>query len=221
MTTLDAREAYRLWAPTYAAETAISVLDEELARALLPPLEGKRLLDAGCGTGRRIAGIERAVGVDASIDMLNAGSACAVAAADVTALPFPCAGFDMVWCRLVLGHLSNPEPAYREFARVLRPGGHLFVTDFHADAVAAGHKRSFRDASGALHEVEHHVHDAAAHIALAERAGFTFLARQDGTIAPSVKPFYARAGRLDAYERDKGLAVVAAFLFCRAGPCAS
>jgi malonyl-CoA O-methyltransferase len=221
MTVLDAREAYRLWAPTYAAETAISVLDEALARALLPPLAGKRLLDAGCGTGRRIAGVERAVGVDASIDMLKAGGACDVAAADVNALPFPGAGFDMVWCRLVLGHLRDPEPAYCEFARVLRPGGHLFVTDFHADAVAAGHRRSFRDASGALHEVEHHVHDTAAHIALAERAGFTFLARQDGTIGPSVKPFYARAGRLDAYERDQGLAVVAAFLFCRAGPCAS
>jgi malonyl-CoA O-methyltransferase len=221
MTILDAREAYRLWAPTYAAETAISFLDEVLARALLPPLAGKRLLDAGCGTGRRIAGAAGAVGVDASLDMLNAGGARAVAAADVSALPFPPASFDMVWCRLVLGHLRDPEPAYREFAHVCRPGGLLFVTDFHADAAAAGHRRSFRDASGALHEVEHHVHDAAAHIAFAERAGFTFLARQDGTIGPAVKPFYACAGRLGAYERDFGLAVVAAFLFCRAGQCAS
>ena len=218
MTPLAAHEAYRLWAPTYAAETAISFLDEDLARALVPPLDGKRLLDAGCGTARRIGCVaaEHAVGVDASIDMITAGGTRAAAAADVRALPFAAATFDVVWCRLVLGHLADAEPAYRELARVCRPGGALFVTDFHPDAVAAGHRRSFRDGEGAVHEVEHYVHGARAHIAMAECAGFSVSTRRDGKIGPSVKPFYARAGRLDAYERDCGLAVVAAFLFRRA-----
>lgn len=222
MNTLKPRDAYRLWAPTYAAETVISFLDEELTTALLPPLADKRLLDAGCGIGRRLARGRAAlmIGVDASPEMLAAGKTTAVAAADVRALPFAARQFDMIWCRLVLGHLSNPALAYREMARVCRVGGHLFVTDFHADAVAAGHARSFRDATGTVHEVEHHVHNGAAHVAAAERASFTMVARRDGVVSPSVEPFYARAGRSTAYERDRGLAVVAAFLFLRTDRCA-
>jgi malonyl-CoA O-methyltransferase len=223
MTALEPRHAYRLWAPTYANETAISFLDEQLARALMPPLEGKRLLDAGCGIARRIADLPTAavVGVDASPEMLAVGNARNVAAADVRELPFASGAFDMVWCRLVLGHLSDPRAAYSEFARVCSPGGYLFVTDFHSDAVAAGHRRSFRDADGLVHEVEHHVHGIARHIAIAERAGFSLISQRNGVIGETVKGFYVRAGRSPAYDRDRGLAVVAGFLFRRSPRCDS
>ena len=54
MTVLDAREGYGRWASTYRSETAISHLETRLADALTPPLAGLRLLDAGCGVGRRL-----------------------------------------------------------------------------------------------------------------------------------------------------------------------
>ena len=44
MIALAPREAYRLWAPTYATETAISFIEDELARELSPSSDGKRLL---------------------------------------------------------------------------------------------------------------------------------------------------------------------------------
>jgi malonyl-CoA O-methyltransferase len=214
---MEPRQAYRLWAPTYAAETVVSFLDEELAVALSPALEGKRLLDAGCGTGRRLATDEPAlaVGIDASQDMLLAGGAGCVAAADLRALPFPPQCFDIVWCRLVLGHFIDPLPAYRQLARVCRIGGFLFASDFHADAVAAGHRRRFRDQQGMVHEIEHHAHDGGAHIAMAARAGFSVKAQRDGCVGPSVKSFYTTAGCDMAFEKDRGLALVAAFLFQR------
>jgi malonyl-CoA O-methyltransferase len=214
---MEPQQAYRLWAPTYAGETVVSFLDEELAVALSPALEGKRLLDAGCGTGRRLARIETAlaIGIDASQDMLMAGGAGCVAVADLRALPFPPQSFDIVWCRLVLGHLVDPLPAYRELARVCRIRGFLFASDFHADAVAAGHRRRFRDQQGMVHEVEHHVHDAGAHIDMAARAAFAVKAQRDACVGESVKSFYAAAGRGAAFEKDRGLALVAAFLFQR------
>jgi malonyl-CoA O-methyltransferase len=215
--TLGAEQAYRLWAPTYAEETAISLVENELAIELSPPIAGKRLLDAGCGTGRRLPGEQTtlAVGVDMCREMLVIGGKDCVAVADVRALPFPPAFFDVIWCRLVLGHVSDPLPAYRELARVCRAGGSLFVSDFHAAAVAAGHTRSFRDGSGALYAVEHHVHDAGTHIEIAGKAGFGARAQRDGRLGPSVEPLYIRAGRSSSYERDLGLPVVAAFLFER------
>ncbi len=46
MSVLTAREGYRLWAPSYAGETAISWLDQDLVGVMTPPLAGLRLLDA-------------------------------------------------------------------------------------------------------------------------------------------------------------------------------
>jgi malonyl-CoA O-methyltransferase len=217
MNAIEPRQAYRLWAPTYATETVVSFLDEELARALSPALKGKRLLDAGCGTGRRLGGHDAAlaVGVDLSLEMLQAGAAACVAVADVGDLPFLAKSFDLVWCRLVLGHVRDPAPTYREFARVCRVGGCLFVSDFHVDAIAAGHRRTFRDQKGTLHEIEHFVHDSVAHVKMAASAGFVLKARRDGLVGPSVESFYTRSGREAAYRNDRGLALVASFFFQR------
>jgi malonyl-CoA O-methyltransferase len=223
MTVLRPREAYRLWAPTYSEETAISHLDNELADRLSPPTKGRRLLDAGCGTGRRLAGSNAvlAVGVDVSVEMLSAGGQRVVAVADVRALPFPAEIFDLIWCRLVLGHLEDLRPAYRELTRVCRMGGHLYVSDFHADAASKGHTRSFRDRSGQEWAVEHHIHDRHCHANMAAAAGLSLQEHRDGCIGASVKSFYERAGRMCAFERDRGLRVVAAFLFERTRRCAS
>ena len=217
MISIAPHEAYRLWAPTYADETAISMLENDLALALSPPLAGKRLLDAGCGTGRRLTGKQAAlaVGVDICQEMLAAGDARRVAVADVRALPFPSKAFDIVWCRLVIGHIRDPLPAYRELARVCRIGGRLFLSDFHPDAVAAGHSRSFRDQSGTLYAVEHHVHSVRSHVATTKQAGFSTKGQRKGHIGRRVRPFYTRAHRDEMYRKDRGLPVVAAFLFER------
>ncbi|WP_244210738.1 class I SAM-dependent methyltransferase [Amycolatopsis kentuckyensis] len=43
-------------------------------------------------------------------------------------------GADLVVCGLALTHV----PALAEFARVLRPGGHLVLADMHPDRAAQG-----------------------------------------------------------------------------------
>ncbi|MDW5265159.1 MULTISPECIES: class I SAM-dependent methyltransferase [Acidobacteriaceae] len=208
---LDVHEAYRLWAPTYASETATSFLDEELAQEMLRGLSQTKLLDAGCGIGRRIADLSGATGIDASLEMLAAGAARNAVTGDVRAMPFASNRFDMVWCRLVLGHLPDPLRAYQEIARVCVPGGHVFVTDFHPDAATAGHQRTFTDHAGIVHEIEHYVHSD--HAQLAEAAGLYLVAYRDGVVGPSIQKFYARGIGTKAYKRDVGLKLVAAFLF--------
>jgi SAM-dependent methyltransferase len=47
---------------------------------------------------------------------------------DITTIPEPDASFDVVLCTEVLEHLPNPLEALREFARLLRPGGHMIIT---------------------------------------------------------------------------------------------
>jgi malonyl-CoA O-methyltransferase len=211
LTEISVRDTYRLWAPTYAAETATSFLDDELARKMLHALPRTQLLDAGCGIGRRIQSIPGAIGIDQSSEMLAAGGATNLVGSDIRSMPFASNRFDMVWCRLVLGHIPDPLVALREFARVCMPGGHIFVTDFHPDAAAAGHRRTLTDRIGAVHAIEHYVHTDL--VDLAAQADLELLEHRDGAVGPSVRSFYLRGIGVNAYRRDLGLKLVAAFLF--------
>jgi malonyl-CoA O-methyltransferase len=223
MTALPARDAYRLWAPTYVAETAITALECRLVDALTPPLDGRRLLDAGCGTGRRLraTGAASAVGVDLSPEMLAAGDimydpSVELLVGDVRTLPLADAAFDVVWCRLVIGHLPACAPAYAELGRVTAPGGTVIVSDFHPRAHQAGHRRTFRSA-GVVHEVEHYVHMLNDHRAAARAAGLRLVETREAPIGPNVRPFYERADRLALYDEHVGLPVVLALAFRREG----
>ena len=222
MSTLPPAEAYTLWAPRYATETVISALEYVAVESLAVELRGRRLLDVGCGVARRLtqareSGVALAVGVDLTPRMLaEARDGELLAAADVRALPVADAAFDVVWCRLVLGHLADLDAAYAELARVCAHGGRVVVTDFHPDAVGAGHRRTFRDEDGIVHEIEHHVHRPRDHRRAAAQAGLTIVHRFDRAVGETVRGFYERAGRLDAYEQQRGLAVVLALAFVRA-----
>jgi malonyl-CoA O-methyltransferase len=208
---LNVRDAYHAWAPTYADETATSALDDELAHEMLQDLPSMRLLDAGCGIGRRIRDIPGAIGIDLSPDMLAAGGARNVVAGDVREMPFASNQFDMVWCRLVLGHLPDPLRAYRELCRVCAPQGHVFVTDFHPDAILAGHRRTMTGKDGKAYAIEHYIHDN--HVELAEQAGLATVQRRSGAVGRSIRRFYEQGIGLQAYRRDLGLKLVEAMLF--------
>jgi len=222
VTTLSPAEAYALWAPHYATETVISALEYVAVESLAVELRGRRLLDVGCGVARRLtqareSGVALAVGLDLTPRMLaEARDGELLAAADVRALPIADAAFDVVWCRLVLGHLPDLDAAYAELARVCARGGRVVVTDFHPDAVDAGHRRTFRDEDGIVREIEHHVHRPRDHRRAAARAGLTIVHRFDRAVGETVRGFYERAGHLDAYEQQRGLAVVLALAFVRA-----
>lgn len=101
---------------------------------------GRRVLDAGCGGGRYTWGIAtlgaEVVAVDQSENALaSARRACAdVVEARVTFrqadllddLPLE-PGFDLVWCFGVLHHTGDTHRSFRNVARLVRPGGKLFL----------------------------------------------------------------------------------------------
>lgn len=114
-----------------------------LIRRCLP--SDARVLDAGCGAGRELQRMARAVprgevvGIDLAAGMVNAAylsarshalDNCAFVQADVSNLPPAFEGrFDLIYSCLAHHHYPEPAAATAEIHRVLRPGGIYAVID--------------------------------------------------------------------------------------------
>ena len=110
-------------------------ITDSLLRANLRQADHLRILDAGCGTGGNLAalaGFGRCMGIDYSplaLTYAQEQHAGQIARASVEELPFAARSFDLVtsfdvlYCREV----ADDKQALSEFARVLRPGGCLFI----------------------------------------------------------------------------------------------
>jgi malonyl-CoA O-methyltransferase len=216
---LPARRAYAEWAPRYDAENVVTTLERITARDLGPPVGGLRLLDVGCGTGRRLPSLAQdrptlIVGLDVVTAMLRQyRGAAPLINADILRLPVAPGAFDAVWCRLVLGHVSDLDAAYSELRRTLDDRAWLLVTDFHPNAARSGHRRTFEDETGGSHSIAFHSHEVAAHVDAARGAGLRLDGRRDACVGPVVRPLYEQAGRLEAYDAQVGLELVFGLLF--------
>jgi len=123
-------------------EHLYAVLHPLLVAALTPARDGRprRALDAGCGTGAQTALLEdlgyASHGVDVAPRLLARARArlsrSALALADVGALPYRAATFDVVaCCGSTLSFVDDPAAALRELGRVLRPRGRLLLECEH------------------------------------------------------------------------------------------
>ena len=91
------------------------------------------LLDAGCGRTapvlRKYLGrAARLIGVEL-VDFTDVSVGLELHKCDLAHIPVPDASVDLIMSRSVFEHLTDPEAVYREFARILKPGGRVvFLT---------------------------------------------------------------------------------------------
>ncbi|SDM82153.1 class I SAM-dependent methyltransferase [Nonomuraea jiangxiensis] len=176
---VDTVSGYRIWSRTYDAPNSAFDLDEPFIREIVDALPAGDALDAACGTGRLSAYLagrgHRVRGVDSSPDMLERARRRVPQAefllGELTALPVPDESVDLVVCSLALTHVSELDPVLAEFARVLRPGGHVVTADIHPEGVARGVVPSVRLPDGRPGRVATHRHLVGDYVRAALAAG--------------------------------------------------
>lgn len=136
---------YDAFAEVYSAENENSLVNAYYERpgmlALAGNVTGRRILDAGCGSGALSAALTdrgaAVTGIDASVGMLELasrrlGDDVALQMVDLRdRLPFDDGAFDDVVASLVLHYLEDWGPTLAELRRVLKPGGRLIGSVDH------------------------------------------------------------------------------------------
>jgi ubiquinone/menaquinone biosynthesis C-methylase UbiE len=151
------RESYgKIWktegtccTPSPASVKVKQVSEHSVHEALLHeimPLEGKRILDVGCGNGSTVLKIAKqvspggkAVGIDFSKEgiaeakkkavELGLGKVTEFRVADAEKLPFKDSYFDVVISECVVCLTPNKQKVLAEKTRVLKPGGKIVMHD--------------------------------------------------------------------------------------------
>jgi len=136
-------QAQRWWDPHGEFKTlhAVNPLRLQFIQSYTDPLQGRRIVDVGCGGGILSEGLARVggdvLGVDLSEDLLDiadlhgleSGVKARYRKVSVEALAGEQpASFDVVTCMEMLEHVPNPMSVVKACATLVKPGGKVFFS---------------------------------------------------------------------------------------------
>lgn len=213
--------AYDLWAAGYDNQPGNLMLDldEVLFGNLLSrvPIEGKTVVDIGCGTGRHWRKIldrqpHSLIGYDVSAGMLQKLKAKFSGATTYLLREewLPEQGnssCDLIISTLAVAHIAELEKAFTEWNRVLRPGGEIIITDYHPLALTKGGKRTFTH-HGKTVMVKNYIHPVEKVRQLAGQLGWEEIRFVQRCIDDSVKDYYEKQNALPLFESFRNVPII-------------
>lgn len=185
-------DLYAEWAPHYAAEAhnQLMAVEQQSMLQLLPSIAGRRVLDAGCGTGRyarllAARGPRAIVAIDRSAAMLAHALDCGAmyVRGDSRALPLAGASVDVIVSGLMLPDVDDLGLVVREWARVLAPGGTIVSSTLHSVGAELGWTRTFDTPQG-TRSLPAYWHTAEAYRDVCAAAGLV----TDAVLEPTLHP---------------------------------
>jgi cytosine/adenosine deaminase-related metal-dependent hydrolase/ubiquinone/menaquinone biosynthesis C-methylase UbiE len=149
-------EGYQLWAQVYDSQpNPMLSLEQRYLETILPSVNGRDVVDMGCGTGRWLAKFAKMapkslIGMDNSEAMLiraaaklgNRANLLHVSCEDSTLAH---GSADLILNSFLVSYISDICRFANEIRRIARPGADIFVCDVHpATETAFGWRRGFR-----------------------------------------------------------------------------
>ena len=208
----DVTAGYARWAPVYDAPGNPLIAHEEpVAHEIFASWPTSlRVLDVPCGTGRHaayLAGLGHDVtGVDGSPAMLAEAArklpGLTLIEGKIESLPFEIDEFDAAVCALLFDHLPRVDQAIAELARVVRPGGHIMISNIHPTMAIVGAHAAFRDANDDSNFIRSYHHPVSTYLRLFRENGLTVVGSEEpcwtAETAQAQFAFVSDAARRDA-----------------------
>jgi SAM-dependent methyltransferase len=187
----DLAEGYARWSETYDRPLRLFPVEAPTVQALLQPVPAGRVLDAACGTGRHALWLaeqgHEVTGVDASEAMLDKARAklpdACFLQGDLGVLPLADGSVDAALCALALVHVADLRPPFAEFARVVRRGGRIVISDVHPFLVQLGWQAQFRLDGGCGGFMRLNAHLPSDYAAAAKEAGLRIVSLHEPRLA--------------------------------------
>jgi SAM-dependent methyltransferase len=203
---LPVLEGYAAWAPLYDDDgNPLIAVEGPVIRGWFGPLEGRRVLDLGCGTGRHTLALAEAGATVAALD----GSAEMLALARrklrghrvdwlrhkfPASLPFADSTFELIVLGLVAEHIEDLDGVLSEAARVAMPGARCLLSSLHPDRTASGQRARFIDpATGERRHIATIHRSADEYLAIAEAAGWSLVESRSLIVGPELARTLPRA----------------------------
>ena len=117
----------------------LDTFEKDKLIGLIGDINGKKILDVGCGTGRIVNKLRNMgsdiIGLDISKGMIDIAKKkfpkVKFIEGDIENLPFKDNEFDLVIASFVIVHLKDLQKAFDEVYRVLKPNGVFIVTNIN------------------------------------------------------------------------------------------
>ena len=179
------QSAYDNWAGSYDNDVnATRDLNAAVLRRQPLELGGRDVLEFGCGTGLNTAWLaqrsRRLIAIDLSAGMLKQASArvklphVSFVQHDITQTwPLAAGAFDLVVGNLVLEHVADLGPVFRQAHHVLKLHGTLYLCELHPFRQLSGAGAQFvHPETGERILVPYFVHDVSEYVNMGLAAGF-------------------------------------------------
>jgi phosphoethanolamine N-methyltransferase len=157
----------------------------------LPMASGMSILDIGSGLGGAAFYFAEhfgasVLGLDVAAAMIELSSERAAEQGvtgvqfrrgDIRTVSLPQSAFDLAWTRDCILYVPEKAAVWRQIHGALKPGGHLFITDFCRAATPLS-----ADFSAYLAQCEYHLRTIEDYAADLRAAGFEILTAEDATV---------------------------------------
>jgi cytosine/adenosine deaminase-related metal-dependent hydrolase/ubiquinone/menaquinone biosynthesis C-methylase UbiE len=222
--------AFAAWAKVYDTQAnPLLALEERYLTRLLPDTKDRHVLDVGCGSGRWLSHFVRGGpaslhGLDSSREMMEIAARKQLANtelihAELPQIPVASASKDLVLASFVLSYVEDLERCASELARVIGPGGDLFLSDMHPGTAAAlGWKRGF-DTAGQAYRLKVQTRPVADLISRLAAHGFELAVCLEPTFGDREYELFRAAGKEAAWQQAAGWPAIYVLHFRKLSTC--